>query len=105
MWTDTVGRLGLRALQVLLIGTVVGPVVVALLRVTLVGIPVVLGVILACALWPAVRLCRRVMSHMLAAWTVFLGSLLVIGGLGTGLVVSVMTEWSRLVAQAVAGFN
>lgn len=105
MWTDTVGRLGLRALQVLLIGTVVGLVVVALLRVTLVVIPVLLGVILACALWPAVRLCRRVMSHMLAAWTVFLGSLLVLGGIGTGLVFSVMNEWSTLVEQAVQGFN
>ena len=101
MWTDTVGRLGLRAVQVLLIGTVVGLVVVALLRVTLVVIPVLLGVILACALWPAVRLCRRVMSHMLAAWTVFLGSLLVLGGIGTGLVFSVMNEWSTLVEQAV----
>ena len=105
MWTDTVGRLGLRALQLLLIGTVVGLVVLALLRVTLVVIPVLLGIILACALWPAVRLCRRVMSHMLSAWTVFLGSLLVLGGIGTGLVFSVMNEWSTLVEQAVQGFN
>lgn len=105
MWTDTVGRLGLRALQILLIGTVVGLVVLALLRLTVVVIPVLLGIILACALWPAVRLCRRVMSHMLAAWTVFLGSLLILGGIGTGLVFSVMNEWSTLVQQAVQGFN
>src|SRR5699024_8363918 len=84
---------------------VVGLVVLALLRLTVVVIPVLLGIILACALWPAVRLCRRVMSHMLAAWTVFLGSLLILGGIGTGLLFSVMNEWSTLVQQAAQGFN
>src|SRR5699024_8466090 len=101
MWTDTVGRLGHRALQVLLIGTVVGLVVVALLRVALVVMPVLLCVLLAWAIWPAVRLCLRVMSHMLAAWTLFLCSLLVLGGIVTGVVFSVMYECSTLVEQAV----
>lgn len=105
LWTDTVGRLGIRALQLLLIGTVVGLVVVALLNLTVVVIPALIAVILACALWPLVRLCRKVMSNMLAAWTVFLGSLLVLGGIGTGLVFSVMNEWHTLVNQAVEGFN
>lgn len=105
LWTDTVGRLGIRALQLLLIGTVVGLVVVALLNLTVVVIPTLIAIILACALWPLVRLCRKVMSNMLAAWTVFLGSLLVLGGIGTGLVFSVMNEWHTLVDQAVQGFN
>lgn len=105
LWTDTMGRTGIRALQLLLIGTVVGLVVVALLNLTVVVIPTLIAVILACALWPLVRLCRKVMSNMLAAWTVFLGSLLILGGVGTGLVFSVINEWQTLVDQAVQGFN
>lgn len=105
LWTDMVGRLGMRALQILLIGTVVGLVVLALLNLTVVVIPTLIAVILACALWPLVRLCRKVMSSLLAAWSVFLGSLLVLGGIGTALVFSVMNEWQTLVDQAVQGFN
>ena len=105
LWTDPVGRVGMRALQLLLIGTVVGLVVLALLNLTVVVIPTVIAIILACALWPVVRLCRRVMSNLLAAWTVFLGSLLVLGGIGTALVFSVINEWQTLVDQAVQGFN
>src|SRR5699024_1727107 len=67
--------------------------------------PTLIAIILACALWPLVRLCRRVMSNLLAAWTVFLGALLVLGGVGTALVFSVINEWSTRVEQAVRGFN
>lgn len=105
LWTDTMGRMGIRALQLLIIGTVVAFIVIALLNLTVVVIPALVAIILACALWPLVRLCRKVMSNMLAAWTVFLGSLLVLGGIGTALVFSVINEWPTLVEQAVQGFN
>lgn len=105
MWTDVIGRLGIRALQLLIIGTVATLLVVAMLRLTVIVIPTMIAIILACALWPLVRLCRRVMSSLLAAWSVFLGSLLVLGGIGTGLVFSIMSEWPTLVDQAVQGFN
>ncbi len=42
---------------------------------------------------------------MLAAWTVFLGSLLVLGGIGTLLVYSVAAEWPTLVDKGIEGFN
>ena len=45
------------------------------------------------------------MSSLLAAWTVFLGSLLVLGGIGTALVYSVLAEWPTLVSKGVEGFN
>lgn len=105
LWTDVMGRLGIRAVQLLLIGAVVGLLVFVMLRLTVVVIPTLIAIILACALWPLVRLSRRVMPTMLAAWTVFLGSLLVLGGVGTGLVFSVINEWSTLVEQATEGFN
>jgi putative heme transporter len=44
------------------------------------------------------------MSPMLAAWTVFLGSMLILGGIGTGLFFAVRAEWPTLVDQAVEGF-
>src|SRR5699024_10487114 len=105
LWTDIFGRIGIRALQILLVGTVVGMVVIALLNLTVVVIPAMIGIILACALWSLVRLCRKVMSNLLAAWRVFVGSLLVLGGFGTGLVFSVINECDSLVGQAVQGFN
>ena len=105
LWTDTMGRMGTRAVQLLLIGAVTAFVVLALLRLTVVVIPALIAIILTCALWPVVRKCRRVMSNLLAAWTVFLGSLLLLGGIGTGLVFSVISEWGTLVEQAVQGFN
>ena len=105
MWTDVLGRLGTRALQLLLIGTVAGLLVFAMLNLTVVVIPVLIAVILACALWPLVKLTRRKMPDVLAAWTVFLGSLLLLGGVGTGLVFSVIREWQTLVDQAVEGVN
>ena len=94
LWTDTLGRLGMRSLQLLIVGTLVGLVVLALLNLTVVVIPALIAIILACALWPLVRLCRRVMSNILAAWTVFLGALLVLGGISAALVFSVINEWS-----------
>lgn len=105
MWTDTLGRLGIRAAQLLLVGTVAGALVFALLGLTVVVIPTLIAIILACALWPLVRRSRRIMSNVLAAWAVFLGALLVLGGVGTGLVFSVINEWPNLVKQAVEGFN
>src|SRR5690625_4455438 len=105
LWTDTMGRLGVRALQLLIIGTVVAFVVIALLNLAVVVIPTLIAIILACALWPVVRRCRQVMSNMLAAWTAVLGSLLVLGGVGTVLVFSAIDEWDALAEQAVAGVN
>lgn len=105
LWTDVAGRLGIRCLQILIIGTVAGFFIIGLLRLTMIVIPSLIALILACALWPLVVRLRRVLSPMLAAWVVFLGSLLVLGGIGTGLVFSVIGEWPTLVNQAVEGFN
>ena len=105
LWTDVVGRLGIRCLQILIIGTVAGFLVLGMLRLTMIVIPTLIALILSCALWPLVVRLRRVLSPMLAAWVVFLGSLLVLGGIGTALVFAVIGEWPTLVDQAVEGFN
>ncbi|MGJ9426674.1 AI-2E family transporter [Nesterenkonia halotolerans] len=104
LWTDVMGRLSIRALQLLLIGAVAALLVFAMLNVAVVVIPALIAIILTCALWPLVHLARRVMPAVLAAWTVLFGSLLVLGGVGAGLFFSVLNQWPTLVDQAGQGF-
>lgn len=105
LWCDPLGRAGIRAAQVLLVLALVGAAVLGLSQVSLAVLPLLIALILSSALWPLVRLARKVMSAMLAAWTVFLGSMAVIGGVGAGIVLAVRAEWSGLVDQAVEGFK
>ena len=105
LWTDLLGRLGIRSAQLLIVGALATFLIIGMLRLTMIVIPTLLAVIISCALWPLVIKLRRVVSPMLAAWIVFLGSLLILGGIGTGLVFSVIKEWPKLVDQAVQGFN
>jgi predicted PurR-regulated permease PerM len=105
MWSDALGRAGTRATQLLVVIVLTGAAVYALLQLSLAVLPLLIALILASALWPLVRLMRRFMSPLLAAWTVFLGSLVVLGGIGTGIVFAVRAEWPTLVEQGVEGFN
>lgn len=105
MWVDPWGRAATRSIQVLVVVVLASAVVYTLLKLSLIALPVLIALILCCALWPLVRLLRRAMSPMLAAWTVFLGSLLVLGGIGTALVYSVIAEWPTLVDKGVEGFG
>ena len=105
LWSNPLGRAAIRAAQVLLVLALAGVAVFGLSQVSLAVLPLLIALILASALWPLVRLARTVMSAMLAAWTVFLGSLVVIGGVVTGIVFAVRAEWTGLVDQAVQGFQ
>lgn len=105
LWSGGLGRSATRAGQVLLLLVLAGAAVFGLSRVSVVVLPLLIALILTSALWPLVRLMRRVMSPMLAAWTVFLGSFVVLGGVGTGIVFAVRAQWSGLVDQAVQGFH
>lgn len=104
LWTDLMGRMAIRCFQILLIGVVAVCVVIGLLRVTTIVIPILIATILACALWPIVTRLRRHLSALLTAWTVFLSALIILGGIGTGLVYSVINQWDELVGQAQKGF-
>lgn len=105
LWTDGLGRVSIRAVQLLVVVVLAAAAIYALLRLSLITLPVLLALILSCALWPLVRLLRKFMSSLLAAWAVFLGSLLVLGGIGTLLVYSVAAEWPTLVDKGIEGFN
>ncbi len=69
----------IRAIQILVVVSLAAAVIFVLLRLSLIALPVLLALIISSALWPLVRLLRKVMSSLLAAWSVFLGSLLVLG--------------------------
>ncbi|MGG5752159.1 AI-2E family transporter [Zafaria sp. Z1313] len=105
LWSDNLGRTATRAAQILLVLALAAVGVAGLLQVTLAALPVLIALILASALWPLVWLLRKAMPAMLAAWTVFLGSLVVLGGIGTALFFAVRAEWPTLLEQGIAGFN
>jgi predicted PurR-regulated permease PerM len=104
LWSDGLGTAGTRALQVILVIVLAAAVVFAMTRLSLVVLPLLLGVVLACALWPLIRLLRRWLSPMLSAWIVLLGAFLILGGVITGIVTSVMSQWGTLSQKAQEGF-
>lgn len=105
LWSDALGTWGTRALQLILVIVLAGGVVYALHTLTLVVLPLMLDIILASALWPLVRLLRRKISPLLTAWVVLLGAFVVLGGIISGIVATVVHQWSDLATQAVEGFG
>ncbi len=105
-WSDPMGRVGARAGQTLLIAAVVVGLIWLLLRVSVVLVAVLVALILAAAVAPLVRwLVDHGWSHLLATLTAFLGILVVVGGLLTGVVFAVRSQWDILVASAVEGWG
>ncbi|MFJ7751706.1 AI-2E family transporter [Arthrobacter sp. NPDC097144] len=105
-WSGTLGHAGQRSAQILLVLLLVGVAVYGLLQITLVVIPVLLALILAAAIAPFVNWLRhKGWPSALATGVSFLLLLAVFGGLITGIVFAIRSEWSSLVDQAVDGFN
>jgi putative heme transporter len=105
LWADGLGRAGARAAQVLLVVALVFISVYALLQVQLVVLPLLIALIIAAAMAPLIRLLRRSMSSTLAAWVAFLGVGAVLGGVVTGIVFAVRSEWGELATSATEGFG
>ncbi|MCD1143980.1 AI-2E family transporter [Kocuria sp. LUK] len=105
-WADSLGRAGSRAAQTLLIAAVVAGLVWVLLRIKVVVIAAMVALILASAVGPVVKwLERRGWSNLLATLTAFLGILLLLGGVITGIVLTVRNQWDTLAAQAGEGWT
>lgn len=101
-WSDSLGRAGARAGQLLLIATVVVGVVWLLLRVRVVVVAVLVALILASAVAPLVRwLISKGWSRLLATLASFLAIVLVAGGVVSGVVLAIRSEWDTLVSSAV----
>lgn len=105
-WADTMGRLASRAAQIALIATVAVGVVWLLLQVKVVFIAVLVALILASAVGPLVKwLERKGWSNLLATLAAFLGILLLLAAVISGIVLSVMSQMDTLVAQANQGWD
>ena len=105
-WSDTLGRAGSRAAQTLLVAAVVVGLVWVLLQVKIVVIAVLVATILASAVGPVVKwLEHRGWSNLLATLTAFLGILLLLGGIITGIVFTIRNQWDTLTSQASQGWD
>lgn len=105
-WSDSMGRAGSRAAQILLITTVLVGVLWLLLRVSVVVVAVLVALILASAVYPVVRwLTTKGWSSLLATLTAFLGIVVLVGGILSGIVWAVTNEWDELQSQAISGWE
>ena len=106
LWTDRLGVVSTRSLQVLIAIALATIVVYALVQLRIAVIPVLLAVIIAAAFSPLVMwMRRRGVPSMLAAWIALIGSLLVLGGVITAIVFAVRSQWDSLWEQAQSGFD
>ena len=105
-WSDSLGRAGSRAAQIVLVAAVVVGLLWVLFRVKVVIIALLVALILASAVGPVVKwLERKGWSNLLATLAAFLGILTLIGLILTGIVYSVRNEWDTLSTQAEQGWN
>ncbi len=106
MWTDGLGRASIRAIQALSVLALAWVVVSAAIRVPLVTIPVLVALILASAMAPAVRwLAARGWPRALAVLSSFLVILVVAAGVVGGIIALVRQQASVLAARAEAGIG
>ena len=106
LWTDPLGRAGIRSVQALAIGALLWAVGWILLRVPLVVIPVTLAVILASAIAPLVRrLDHAGWPRALAVLASFIAILAVFGGVVTGIVFLIRAQSRELAARFSAGID
>lgn len=106
LWADALGRASIRAGQLIVLLAAAVIVVYVLIRLKLLVIPLMIALILAAALHPVVRyLHRRGVRGSLATWITFLAAVLVLGGVVTGIVFAVRSEWDGLVTAGVAGLE
>ncbi len=105
-WLDALGRTSLRSLQVLIVIALAAVAIFAGVQLKLVVIPVLIAVILAAAFSPLVMFLRRHgWAPILATWTVLIGAVVVLGGIGFLIVNAVRGQWDALRDAAVKGFQ
>lgn len=106
VWSDSLGRVAMRTLQILLILTLAIAAIFALIQLKLVVIPLLIALLLAAAISPLVNLMRRHnVPKLLATWIALLTSVVVLGGIVTGIVFAVRSQWDELIANASRGLD
>ena len=105
LWTDRIGYLGTRSIQLILILTLSAALIWGLVQVKLVVIPLLIALIVAAAAAPVILWLRKFMSNLLAAWVTLLSGFLVFGGIVTLIVLAVRDQWDELAKSAVEGID
>lgn len=106
VWSDSMGRAGARSAQIALILLVATAAVFAMVQLKLVVIPVLIALIVAAAISPFLTfLQRHHVPRMVGTWLALIGSLLVLGGITTGIVFAVRSQWSELAESASQGLE
>lgn len=106
LWADGFGKLGIRAIQIIVVVAVVGGIVFALQFLTLVTIPLTIALILACAFAPVMSgMRRRGVPPVLATLITLLAVTLILAGIGWLIVWAVRDQWDELYDQAVDGIQ
>ena len=106
LWADGFGRTATRSAQFIMVLVALSVAVYGLIQLKLIVIPLMVALILAAALSPVVAFLRgKGLPGALATWITFLAAILVLGGIVTGIVFAVRSEWDELVAAAAEGFG
>lgn len=106
LWADGFGRLGIRAIQIIVVVVVLAAIIFAIQQLTVVTIPLVIALILACAFAPVMGwMRRRGIPSVLATIITLLAIVLILGGVGWLIVWAVRDQWDDLYAQAQDGFE
>lgn len=106
LWADGLGKLSIRAIQIIVVVTLAAGIVFALQSLTVVTIPLVLALILACAFAPVMGWMRRHGVPSLLATAITLLSIVVLLAAVAWLIVwSVRDQWDDLAAKSQNGFQ
>jgi predicted PurR-regulated permease PerM len=106
LWSDGLGTLAIRALQVMIVVAIAAAVVIGIQQVTVVTIPLVLALIFASAFAPVMTWMRsRGVPSLAATLLALLAILVILGGVSWLIVWAVRDQWDELYTQAEAGFQ
>ncbi|MER7797004.1 AI-2E family transporter [Microbacterium sp. NPDC096154] len=106
LWADGLGTVATRAIQIVAIVVLVAGAIWGLQYLTLVVIPVLIALILACAFEPFMRALRsRGMGSLPATLIVLATILIALGAVGWLITSAVRSQWSELYAQAREGVD
>jgi predicted PurR-regulated permease PerM len=106
LWTDSLGTVATRSIQIIAVVLLAAGVIWGLRSLTLVVIPVLLALILACAFEPVMRALRgRGMGSLPATLIVLLAILVALGAISWLIVSAVRDQWAELYEQALTGID
>ncbi len=106
VWSDSLGRVAMRTLQILLILALAIAAVYALIQLKLVVIPLLIALLLSAAISPLVNFMRRQnVPKLLATWIALLTSVAFLGGIITAVVFAVRSQWDELASNASQGLD